>query len=612
MSFFAASPFLKTLGWALVNSVWQFAICWLLYYIITSSARNLAAAVRHTLALFLLFLGTLFFIIELSSTWYAEPALTGSRLVIENTSWYSSWHSTGDYMNALMPYWSLLYLVCIVLLFIKLCFFVRHAGNLRHNGITKMSAAWRMYIKNISAQLGIQKEVKALLSVHIDTPQVIGFLKPVILIPAACLVNLSTEQLEAVLLHELVHIKRNDYLVNLFVASAEILFFFNPFVKQITANIRKEREYSCDDMVIQFQYHPRNYASALLMLERNRLIPVTYGIAASGKDQKQLLTRIERIIGIKNKQTGFYQAGAGLVALLLLGFIAGMHPKTGVDGFDPPAIGFAYNNGITGLPYNGEASTRFTAAHTLVLRADKEDNTAKKTSPPATIARKTNDQENIQHVVLAAVASSEEDEEESNHVLNAASKEAMDFSLPQQEPVDVPETMDIPATTKEPYVPASSFSFQLTQDTTIPKIKGETYNERKAREAMIKTQKALAAINWQKIEKDLKYNSRDLVKLKKEITLQLQNVNWQKINVDVQNELGQQQFEKLQEAVKQNQVIKLYQQNEVYNEALQKHLILQEQVIKESDERLQENQKAVDQQQKKLLLEMKKRRIIYI
>jgi paraquat-inducible protein B len=146
----------------------------------------------------------------------------------------------------------------------------------------------------------------------------------------------------------------------------------------------------------------------------------------------------------------------------------------------------------------------------------------------------------------------------------------------------------------------------------MPKMKGETYNERIAKDALIKVQRAFEQINWQKIERQLKYNRRDIAKLKKEIALQIQNLDWQKINSDVQTRLSQQQLEKLQQVINQDQAIKQYQQHEAYSEALQKQLAEQERVMKESQQRMRESQQAAEQQQKKFQLEMKKRRIICI
>ena len=617
MSFFAASPFLTALGWALLNSLWQFAICWLIYRTLTASIKNLTAAARHSIALLLLFAGTAFFIAGLSWKYYADAAsapINHSKLVVENNYYYTIWHTADTTMDTIMPYWSLLYLGCVLFLFLKFCLFVRRASNLQNNGITKMNAVWRAYVKVVSSQLGIKKEVKALLSIHIDTPQVIGFFKPVILLPAACLTNLTPEQLEAVLLHELVHIKRNDYLVNLFVTSAEILFFFNPFVKQLTASIRKEREYSCDDMVIQFQYHPHNYASALLTLEKSRMLPVTYGIAAAGKNQQQLLTRIERIMGIQNRQTGFYRLGACLMTLLLLGFIATINPaKVAVDNFGPANLALAFiDNDVTADQYNNEAGK--------IIK-----NTIADTKPAITPGNKVNKEANAPHSSKAqnnqdkpqdfyTVSSSSEDDADEMTIETAAKKETIDFSLPQKKPITVPPPAIQPDETPvvEPYVPSSSFSFQVTQDTAMPKMKGETYSERMAKDALLKAQKAIEQINWQQIEKQLKFNRHDIAKLKNQLAIQMRSLNWQKINNDVKVQAGQEQLQIIVDAAKQNQALKFYQQNEAWQEAMKQQLSEQEQILKEADLRAKEAQKALEEKKLQIQREMKKKSIIYI
>ena len=616
MSFLAASAFLKALGWALLNSVWQFAICWLLYRIFTGPSSRISAAIKHTAGLCILFTGTLFFIVEFSWKYYAGAPVTatGSHFfVVENTAWYNSWQTAGNYLDGFMPYWSVIYLLCVAVLFLKMGFFVKHAGSLQANGVTKMSVSWRMYVKNIAAQLGIHKNVQALLSVHVDTPQVIGFLKPVILIPAACLTQLSTVQLEAVLLHELVHIKRNDYLVNMLMAGIEIFFFFNPFVKQITAAIRKEREYSCDDMVIQFQYQPDNYAAALLTLERSRLIPVTYGIAASGKNQKQLLTRIERIIGIKNKPGNLYKASAALFILLLLGFIASIHPSpAGTDLFDSGPVSFA-GSSVMGAPFSTENTHTLTKPSIILAVTNSQIKKVCIEAPalPDPAKQYTHTGNNIYSVAASNTFQVQDDAIE-NVAIATADKEAVDYSLAQNGPIDVPVTEDPLVASEEPYVPASSFSFKVIEDTARPKIKGETYSERMARESMVKAQRAIALVDWKKIEKDFKSQPKALAKLKKELTIQLQSLNWQKINADTQEEIQRQQAEKLQEAFRQNEVIKQYQQKEVYLEAIQKQLTEQEQLIKVSGQKLDDSQKELQERRKKLQLEMKKKRIIYI
>jgi hypothetical protein len=140
----------------------------------------------------------------------------------------------------------------------------------------------------------------------------IGFFKPAILLPLAAFNNLSIQQIEAILLHELAHIRRNDYLLNLIQCVIDTLLFFNPFAWWISKNIRREREKSCDEIVLQLS-EPYLYARALLALEEfgqtNRL-----AMAATTK-HPQLLHRIKNIMEMKNKHTNLRQK---LIALTIV------------------------------------------------------------------------------------------------------------------------------------------------------------------------------------------------------------------------------------------------------------------------------------------------------
>jgi hypothetical protein len=107
--------------------------------------------------------------------------------------------------------------------------------------------------------------------------------------------NLTAAQAEAVILHELAHIKRNDYIVNFVQAFIEMIMFFNPFVKILGIAVREERENCCDDWVLNYRYNSHEYATALLIVEKNRHNQVQLALAAtSGK--KNLLARIKRLL----------------------------------------------------------------------------------------------------------------------------------------------------------------------------------------------------------------------------------------------------------------------------------------------------------------------------
>jgi hypothetical protein len=131
--------------------------------------------------------------------------------------------------------------------------------------------------------------------------------------------HLNTRQIEAVILHELSHIKRYDYFVNLLTKFIQTILYFNPFVKAFAKIIEREREKSCDETVMQFQYDPHGYASALLVLEKAAHIPQhALAVAASDGKKGEFLHRIEWILGIRKKPAFSYNKLAGVLAALLL------------------------------------------------------------------------------------------------------------------------------------------------------------------------------------------------------------------------------------------------------------------------------------------------------
>jgi len=110
---------------------------------------------------------------------------------------------------------------------------------------------WRLFVQQLAQQLGIKKTVRIYLSGSITSPLTLGFWKPVILVPLASINHLTTKQVEAVLLHELAHIKRYDYLYNIILSVIEAVLFFNPFTQLISKQLKRERENCCDDWVLQ-------------------------------------------------------------------------------------------------------------------------------------------------------------------------------------------------------------------------------------------------------------------------------------------------------------------------------------------------------------------------
>ncbi len=172
---------------------------------------------------------------------------------------------------------------------------------------------WEERLQILCKRLNIEKEVKLHLAERVFSPFTAGFIKPMIIFPIAMLNRLSPEQVEAILLHELGHIKRNDYILNIFHKIVETILFFNPFMWLLSKAIRQEREFACDDLVMEFTKDTNQYARALLHIAENNLKNCSFGIAASGDSKFNLFTRIKRL---KNMKTPHNNPKAGLLALL--------------------------------------------------------------------------------------------------------------------------------------------------------------------------------------------------------------------------------------------------------------------------------------------------------
>jgi hypothetical protein len=127
----------------------------------------------------------------------------------------------------------------------------------------------------------------------VHVPAVVGVLKPTVLIPASMITGLTTEQLDALIIHELAHIRRHDYLLNLIQTIIETLLFYHPVVWWVSHSIRVEREHCCDDLAVSNCCDPVVYAKALTSLEESRHASIGWVMAA---DRGNLLRRVERLL----------------------------------------------------------------------------------------------------------------------------------------------------------------------------------------------------------------------------------------------------------------------------------------------------------------------------
>lgn len=194
--------------------------------------------------------------------------------------------------------------------------------RLKKSGLQEVPLELLTRFEELMKQVGVRKQVKLHFSKLVDSPVVIGAFKPIVLLPIGLLSGLSMAQVECILIHELAHIRRWDYLVNMLQSIAEILFFYHPATWWVNRLIRQERENCCDEIVVALNGNKVQYAHALLNLEVLRQKPASLAMAANGGN---LLQRIQRITGgnIVKKQR-FHLKGFlfGLLTLVCIGLVA--------------------------------------------------------------------------------------------------------------------------------------------------------------------------------------------------------------------------------------------------------------------------------------------------
>ena len=177
-------------------------------------------------------------------------------------------------------------------------------------------------VSRLAQRLGIAQPVHVLVTQLADCPSVVGWLRPVILVPAASLLNLSADQLEAVLAHELAHVRRYDYLANLLQRVVETLLFYQPAVWWISTRIRTERELCCDDVAVELCGDPVGYARALVQLERTRLSAPELALSSTAGP---VLFRVQRLVGAAAPHPTSHLPANATAALLVICLLTAVH-----------------------------------------------------------------------------------------------------------------------------------------------------------------------------------------------------------------------------------------------------------------------------------------------
>ena len=305
--------FLTVLGWSLLGSIWQMAILWIVYYLLTIDNNRISAAGKHNLTLVFVFIATEWFVYSLirlsteSEMPFAQGFIPGSPLA-------SHW----------IPYLSVVYLGVIIFRFLQ--FFKQFMKRRINNPWKILSPELQLFADRFGKIMGIPKRVQVFVSDFAETAQTSGYFKPFILLPVSLITHLSPKQVEAILIHELFHIRRNDYVINICMSFFRGIFFFNPFAHLFCNALARERELACDDGVLDMGFAADQYAEALYSLEKFRQVQPDFSLAADGNRPWLLMERICRLLGKPVCRN--YRFTPFIFCSLFAAFVLfGLHPK---------------------------------------------------------------------------------------------------------------------------------------------------------------------------------------------------------------------------------------------------------------------------------------------
>lgn len=337
-------PVTHALGWALVHFLWQGAAVTALLAGVLSLMRRQTAQARYLAACAGLALMAASPAITLAVLW-EQPAgslVRGNVVLITEVPSQAglaaglpsdglprpAWGRAASALSTrtldrLLPGMVAAWLAGVLFLSLRLLGGWMVAQRLAWRGTRPIGGELAVRAAELARCLGIRRPVLLLESAAVQVPTVIGWLRAVILFPAGALSGLPPRQIEAILAHELAHVRRYDYLVNLAQAVVETALFYHPCVWWVSRRIRDEREHCCDDLAVEALGDRVAYARALASLAELRGAPLAPALAASGGD---LLARIRRVLGHSPEQAdpvALWMGGAAAV-LLLFGTIAVM------------------------------------------------------------------------------------------------------------------------------------------------------------------------------------------------------------------------------------------------------------------------------------------------
>ncbi len=318
-------------SWTLFHSLWQGILVLAISATWLQAIRKNTATMRYQVlkAFFILYiLGVVItFLYEWQSMASYQPYQGVSAFIKQvsigrqSDSWYSECYKlTVGWINSNASIIVFLWGVVFFTHLLKLCINYRKVQKIRHENVFQVSEQWVQRMEYLKEILQIKKNVLLRESALISTPLVLGVLKPLILVPVGMLNALKVEEVEAIFLHELAHIKREDFFVNICQVFFEAIFFFNPGFLKLSKMMKQEREFCCDEMAVEVINEKKKYIEALVVFQEYQY--ENYKLAQTFKNKEgNLLERAKKILTGTSKPLSSVEKGITCFGFLLLFYL---------------------------------------------------------------------------------------------------------------------------------------------------------------------------------------------------------------------------------------------------------------------------------------------------
>jgi beta-lactamase regulating signal transducer with metallopeptidase domain len=347
---------LTALTWTLVHSLWQGCLLAIAAGAVLVCSRRVSSHIRYVLLTSLLFL----FISVVVLTFLGQWTGSGGEREPTSAQFLQTFQATGTPDNGITKYQQVSatanwmagardfldmhasWIVCAWFVvfsfrFIRLFTSVRDLRRLRRLSCSMTAGfGWQHRLSVLAVSLGIKRDIGLAESPQVKVPMASGIWRPLILVPLGMFAQLSPEETEAVLLHELAHIRRGDYIVNLVQHMAEAVLFFNPALLWVSALIREERENCCDDLSLAVTGSETILIRALVTFQEKNLKTAILAPAFAGR-KNHLLNRINRLLTRRNYTLDNLEKTLLAAGVLAGGFLVAGFSGRHTDEKTPPS-----------------------------------------------------------------------------------------------------------------------------------------------------------------------------------------------------------------------------------------------------------------------------------